>query len=724
MIIKLFKNAIAIVLSILIFTVLIKLDYGYATSSFTSIIGGLFLRVYLYKNYQFIYQKALLILFVSFISIPIQSLCLQIFNLQLRFSQLIAIVFCYVIFAVLSKYINLLNKLVISCLMMSLKCYKKIDYQIHSYLERYNKICVISSGIVGFFLFYVSMICFAEITFSQYGIFKILLVAIVFLSLFIFLLALFMLDIFKTKIYINTGTILSGICIAIVMVLFAHSILCIYMVHGGYDPIHPLLDAQAGLWNQDTAYHVALINSIINFGYPSVGISNTPVTVYHVLSHYIDAFLILITSVDPYQSVGLFFVFKTSLLLSSLLFFLIFISRKISIIYFLLVLIMLFYYYVGMSPVQYYGLAVASEALWFTSVLMLVSFNKVMDIVKHENYSFKNFLILTILILFIIFGKISEGFIYAIIIGLFLVIKFPKNIFIYITGIIWLAFLYFFQHFLTYGSNPTSLSNPSISGIINYLVSPNGTFGSMYLYYLLVPVLVIQYFLTKYSKYSITLTNSIIVVIIISILVSSNILNFPPDIGYFEYALATVICLILFHNMIVDFDKNRVPFYALVIILVITSANLLPNKLIKFNIAEPLSYQPLPYHKQSDVSLLDFRDHLKYFMKYNELSSRDTIMYIPENIYKQDLQPFNNPTHISQLIYAINRVPLLYGVYDSTPTQHGFGLDSYGPDAYWKPINMFSNKKACIDSAGKNIIVVDSYKNSMLSLIRCSGVMH
>ncbi|MBK2094146.1 hypothetical protein IB680_00350 [Francisella philomiragia] len=116
MISKIFRNIIALVLSIFIFTVLIKLDYGYVISSFISIFSGLFLRVYLYKNYQFIYQKALLILFVSFISIYVQSFCLQVLDLQLRFSQLIAIVFCYVIYSVLDKYIECICKFIVKIL--------------------------------------------------------------------------------------------------------------------------------------------------------------------------------------------------------------------------------------------------------------------------------------------------------------------------------------------------------------------------------------------------------------------------------------------------------------------------------------------------------------------------------------------------------------------------------------------------------------------------------
>ena len=61
-------------------------------------------------------------------------------------------------------------------------------------------------------------------------------------------------------------------------------------------------------------------------------IGGTPILVYHILSHYIDALILLISGLEPWDSYGLFFHFKIVLFLSSILFFIGFILKKVNVL--------------------------------------------------------------------------------------------------------------------------------------------------------------------------------------------------------------------------------------------------------------------------------------------------------------------------------------------------------------------------------------------------------
>lgn len=94
-------------------------------------------------------------------------------------------------------------------------------------------------------------------------------------------------------------------------------------VYNPYIHTYPLLETELGFgWHQDTAYHVSLIQSILHFGYPSIAQHGIPFNAYHVLSHYVDAVIIFISGVDPYDSYGLLFAFKIWLLISTISLFL------------------------------------------------------------------------------------------------------------------------------------------------------------------------------------------------------------------------------------------------------------------------------------------------------------------------------------------------------------------------------------------------------------------
>ena len=61
----------------------------------------------------------------------------------------------------------------------------------------------------------------------------------------------------------------------------------------------------------------------------------------------------------------------------------------------------------------------------------------------------QDFFFLTCLIIIISLGKISTGFMYAVFIGFYLLLKDRKNKLVYFYGIIWITFFLFYKKLMT-----------------------------------------------------------------------------------------------------------------------------------------------------------------------------------------------------------------------------------------------------------------------------------
>ena len=78
------------------------------------------------------------------------------------------------------------------------------------------------------------------------------------------------------------------------------------------DPITQLLDQGV---NPDSAFHIALIRSITQVGYPSVGLDGyVPHGIYHFLGHYVDAGVFLLLGIDIVAGFGFAFFVKSAAL--------------------------------------------------------------------------------------------------------------------------------------------------------------------------------------------------------------------------------------------------------------------------------------------------------------------------------------------------------------------------------------------------------------------------
>ncbi len=301
------------------------------------------------------------------------------------------------------------------------------------------------------------LILFTLITFYTSIIFfnldplKLIIASLLFLVVLIFAILIFDTSYFKYK-----GFDLKDLVLAIITVAFFLLFFVLPPKLKVYFPTFPLLmlDTDAFL-HYDTAFHVSIINSILNFGYPSIGQHNSPFLFYHVLSHYIDALIIFFSGLDALESYGLFYYFKFISIFSGVLFLISQILKVNQIYKYLLSLIIFTQLIFGDFHI------IASHSLWFTSVIMLFSFSNVINIIKNDENKKKDYLFLILLITIVTLGKINYGIIFAIFIVSFLFFKNLKKNFVECLSLLVLIFFLMFTFFLIlyYNNNLYNISN-------------------------------------------------------------------------------------------------------------------------------------------------------------------------------------------------------------------------------------------------------------------------
>ena len=259
---------------------------------------------------------------------------------------------------------------------------------------------------------------------------------------FLFLILLILLSLTFDKSYLKYESLnFKDFILVIITILYIFLFFVIIPASKVYFPTFPILMMDKDVFiHYDTAFHVSLINSIITFGYPSIGQHNVPFIFYHTLSHYLDAFIIFFSGLDALDSYGLFYYFKFISIFSAVLFF---ISQTLGRNQVIIYLISL-----GLLPQLVFGTfdIIISHSLWFTSIIIFFCFGKIISILKNDHNKINDYLFLFLLILLITFGKISHGFILAIFTILFLFFKkFQKKI-----NISYLfLFILFFTFFLS-----------------------------------------------------------------------------------------------------------------------------------------------------------------------------------------------------------------------------------------------------------------------------------
>ena len=626
-----------------------------------------------------------------------------------------------------------------------------------------NQFSISSVVIFSIISFYIWMTVNALFIFQQFSFYKIIFVSFIFFTLFAILTSVLLGDFFKEKIKVNIYNGLLSCIMIVFMVLVADTF---YMdielkntiIIKWYDYYHvfPLFETEIGLgWNQDTVFHSSIIQSILNFGYPSIGQHGSPFIAYHVLSHYMDALILLVSNVEVYESYGLFVHFKIFLFISTIVVFLAYVFRNTIGYIFLIILLLVVPIMIG----TWHG--IGSHGLWFTTILLILSSPKVFNIIiKDESNSIKDFIFLFLLIVIISFGKISTGFAYATFLGIYLWLKQPKNKLVYFLGIAWIGFFLIYKNLMIRNVKETSgldFSWLNVNAIYGYITD------SSHLHYKIqisifatIFILIVLSFIFRNKRNTLFLIATLSSYLILLFITRINTGFSISDISYFYYGLSSVLILFSLQLVSLNIENYKEHFFKLtaidnrlIAISILLSALCLTmfysqpkikafeikprtqidakfkkvNKLLEKS--DQFSYknrlkEPLKRHLPKEVnrSLSSFRKELNIFMADNGISKQQAVLYISKEIFTKDITKFKGPSWArGMLIYAITGVPLVNGI---SKLRKDYGYIEYAQDSLWIHKRQFQPDKACALVSSKYIIITNDFFEPSFDLYQCS----
>jgi len=599
---------------------------------------------------------------------------------------------------------------------------------------------IASISIIMSFIFTVG---YANTIFYQFGFINILLLAVVFLTILYGLLLFFDKTYFKEKIYFNVYTTISAIIIVFFLTLIASTALTDAVYYRAF----PLLEADLGLGvHPDSSYHVSLIQSIMTFGYPSTAQHGIPIKYYHALSHYIDALILTITHLDPYDAYGLMYYFKVITFLSSILIFTAQVLKKSNLFIFIISFLLL-------SPmIVSTWTPIFSHALWFTSILTVLSAFKIYTLLtKEEKYTNKDYIFLFLFILLIGVGKVSLGFIYATFIGMYLLLKNWKDYQVYIMGFGWIIFFFVFPKFMRTGtSNSLSFDSLSFDLIYNFIFnvsqSPYGMLQSIYTSIFILSIMA-ALFRTKQNLFFVI--SSLFSLSVLSFLIISREDLIYSDIFYFEYSLAFILILMMFQTIFNNLATLLQKTIALIVLVCLSSLYYLPKvnilslspSLIKQSIVM-LNYRPFVHINRMSTNkekysfshgglskewleiqkrpLFNFKTSLEKYMKSSHLSKRNTFLFMPKEIFEKDLNFLSSKKwSIGLFIYASTGIPLIYA---NKQLIKGYGYRSYTEKSLWVSMDDFDPKKVCNMHLSDTIVIVEKFWTPQFSIVNCNKI--
>lgn len=610
-----------------------------------------------------------------------------------------------------------------------------------NYLYFNSQLSIKSITLLSISMYMLLLIFYTSKIFYQFSIYQILFVSLLFLMLLAILIFIFDKTYFKEHIKFNTVNIFAAIIILFLIIMFAST----STIFIDYYRTFPILEAELGLdAHGDTSFHVTLIQSIMSNGYPStMQHGSSTIYYYHVLSHYFDAIILLITGLDPFESYGLFYYFKVFLFLSSIL---IFLSQIIKSEQFFIFIASFFI----LTPMLISTWsAVGSHALWVTSVMFILSAHKVFNILtKNEKNNLKEFIYLFILIIIISIGKISVGFAYAVFIGMYLFLKQWKDYKVYLLGISWILFFLLFLKLKLLYISPATENNFSLISLYNFFIdisdSPLKMLQSIYISCFILICLFVLYKTKQNFRFLVSSIFSFLTIAIIITIKGNELI--PADIFYFEYSLAFILILFMFQNIFYNIKSMHMKIIALVILTGLSNFYYLP----KFNIWSPsisqslksLNYTPFnninkilsssekinfmtggiktSWLNKTKRPLQNFKTKLNEFLLSKKIDRNNIVLFIPKEIFEQDLYFIKrHEWSKGYFISALTGISLIYGDKDLIKVYKNL---NYINQSSWTSINDFNSKKVCDMKIKNTIIVVQNFSIPTFNMIDCNKI--
>ncbi len=521
-----------------------------------------------------------------------------------------------------------------------------------------------------------------------------------------------------------------------------------------YVSTFPLLQAESGLgWHQDTAFHVTLIQSILNNGWPSIGQHGVPVTFYHVLSHYVDAAILMLTGLDPWDSYGLLYSYKEFLLISALVMIVAFASQGIGIRFFALSL--LFFIPVAIGTWH----AIGSHGLWFTSLINILFMPMVFrTLFKDTILTNRDYIYIFIMGLLLALGKVSTGVGFVGLVLCFLWLKNPRSLQVYLLGIFWSLFFIGYKSLFTYGVP----FKAQASSIVESMTSRSNALLAMLVqeYFVRNEILVVLLSMVACIVFYIYSRNSNIIKFIFSAFASvlSIVLFFifgpemnSSDLYYFIYGLDSQLILLTYFIFASiwrngELQKNKASWiheYKWGIIFAFVTV-LVPK--VQFNFFKPdikyvvnsfvfgpyvqissLPSVPKPasignanrlgvsFDAATDRPLTVLKSEIAMLQMREKLTASNSLLFVPKEVFDNDVADFKGPVWArGMLVTAVTGMPLVHGI---TELKAAYGYSIYDKNALSRSRNDLLSGNAC--SFGKTIIVVEQLSPPNLSLRSC-----
>lgn len=520
----------------------------------------------------------------------------------------------------------------------------------------------------------------------------------------------------------------------------------------------PLLEADFGLgWHHDSAFHVSIIQSIINFGYPSTGQHGVPFITYHVLSHYVDALFLVLSGSDPWESYGFYYFLKSSLFVCASTIFIISLTRRWSTFLYIASVCILLPILVGTWH------AVGSHGLWFTSLILLSTSKYVYKIVfSEELVSWSSLLFITFILVLISIGKVSSGFMYSSLIGFILLLKNPRDLKIFLWGGGLLVFFYFYNQL--YAGSQSSTPAFQLEGAYRFLLLKTDVLNNqmIQIYYILLSV-ALAGFVLRFKALNVLFYASFCSVVALSLIVSPSDLFSKSDIWYFCYGLNFPMFLFALQAFLGGwegylknqqlsirvFKPKKVVAVIVVVFLTLSQLNQATFSIFLFrvnSIGWALSnftkqhYMTLNKMSEDNVYTIferpdtqrlkeDFAEESRFILhnlkkttedllKDLKLSRKYVRIFLPKEVYEDELSSLGGSRWgLGLLVYAIQGIPVLHGVEGS---QLYYGYKSYGKNAYWRSRESFSLLESCSDEVKVVIIFNSLATNNDFEVHECS----
>lgn len=496
--------------------------------------------------------------------------------------------------------------------------------------------------------------------------------------------------------------------------------------YGNYYPAFPLQKVDAGgAIAQDTIFHSTLIQSIINFGYPSTGISDVPWVVYHTLSHYVESAIFAISGLEPFDSAGLFFNLKIMLVVASLIYFLWLATRNRTLVTFIIAV------GIGLPILLSRFIIVGSLALWFTTVILIATALFTYRALSTPTaLSGRTLVALGAIGVVLSFGKISTGVMYMLVVGISLFMAQFRDKRIYLLGIGWLAFTAIYGWFFTLDRPLGSQGGDAVSfgdrltSLVKFLTLQGKFVPFAQDLYVLGAILAIIALVYRRPNTIRLFTSFAVGFVAVSAMwflkMSSN------DIRYFEQALFFVVLLLA----IIDFFAitandspgrrirkvvtSRTAYAVVVVVAILSTAGMGRAPINVFTPSRSAAVEAFSAPENggvpADPNLANFRTALDDYMTTEGLTARDSLVLIPREIWVAQEQRLTESNTLKKswvnplLVYATTGVPLINGVVDWSDS---YGFSAYGNSDVAIPQSELATANLC--RFGKNVIVVTSW---------------